>query len=136
MEEVGEQCSDSTPKSLSSHHLWTADRKGGSENGDFQNGKKFSKVACMSSYGCDRMSSCAESHTCHAAAIVFTRGGTNSERRCWYREREESRVLIQYFSWRLPLSEALTCDATRYEAGKVVEGEGGLIHSFPHTCTL
>ena len=47
MEEVGEQCSDSTPKSLSSHHLWTADRKGGSENGDFQNGKKFSEVPCM-----------------------------------------------------------------------------------------
>ena len=57
--------------------------------------------------------SCTESHTCHAAAIVFTRGGTNSERRCWYR------VLMFFMA-------ALTCDATRYDAGEIVEGEGGL----------
>ena len=28
----------------------------------------------------------------------------------------------------------LTCDVTRFDAEEVVEGEGGLIHSFPYTC--
>ena len=36
------------------------------------------------------------------------------------------------FPWR-PVGPA---DATRYDAGEVVEGEGGLIHSYPYTCTL
>ena len=69
-----------------------------------------------------RLPSCTEceSHTCHAAAIVnlFSRGGTNSERKRWYR------VLMFFMA-------ALTCDATRYDTGEVFRMCGDI-----YSCTL
>ena len=53
----------------------------------------------------------------------FHAGGTKSERRSWYK------VLMFFMA-------VLTCDTTRYDGGEVLKGEGGLIHSFPYTCTL
>ena len=51
MEEVGEQCSDSTPKSLSSHHLWTAVRGSEGRIGEWRF-SEWKKVLQGAMYGC------------------------------------------------------------------------------------